>query len=469
VRHSITRRLVALFTMTTLIVVALISVALYHVLTVQMTRYQKRQVASALHDRAYQIERVDQVDRWERVDRKMAVLTPPDGGMRFWVLSDDPRFRYGTDLEALATQHATPTRMDLVWVPGRPYPFHVLARHFEANGQRPAVTLVVGIDTQPYTEARRVFQVVLGVLSVAAAVAVYALGHFVARIGLQPLQQLSDQAGELNASNLSQRLVISPLPQELAGVTGAFNGALDRLEQAYHQLEAFNADVAHELRTPLGNLIGMTQVTLARPRDASELRDVMQSNLEEFERLRSLVNDMLFLARADHGERPASLADTCVADEVGKAVEFLELEFDEAGKTVSVEGELAARAPLDTPLFRRALVNLLHNAVLYSGARAHLAVRIRVIGAGSAVAIEVINPGETIAPVHLPRLFDRFYRIDPARHSGPEQKGHGLGLAIVKAIARMHGGSAFARSADGMTAIGFSIAAVPPQPTRKPE
>jgi two-component system heavy metal sensor histidine kinase CusS len=459
VTHSITRRLVALFTMTTLIVVALISAALYHVLTVQMIRYQKRQVASALHDRAYQIERIDRVDRWERVDRKMAVLTPPDGGMRFWVLSDDPRFRYGTDLDAAAAQHATAERMDLVWVAGRTYPFHVLARHFEANGQRPAVTLVLGIDTRPYMEARRAFQIALAVLSIAAAIAVCALGHVVTRLGLRPLQQLSDQASQLGASNLSQRLPVSPLPQELAGVTGAFNGALDRLEQAYLQLQAFNADVAHELRTPLGNLIGMTQVALARPRGADQLKDVMQSSLEELERLRSIVNDMLFLARADHGERPAALADTCVADEVGKAVEFLELALDEAGKTVSVEGELDACAPLDGPLFRRALVNLLHNAVLYSAPHAHLVVRIRALGAS--IAVEVINPGDTIDPVHLPRLFDRFYRIDRARYSSVEQKGHGLGLAIVKAIANMHRGDVFAHSADGVTAIGFGVAAAP--------
>jgi two-component system heavy metal sensor histidine kinase CusS len=96
----------------------------------------------------------------------------------------------------------------------------------------------------------------------------------------------------------------------------AFNGALERIEQAYTQLEAFNADVAHELRTPLANLIGETQVALARERSAGEFKDVLQSNLEELDRIRSIVNDMLFLARSDQGEAatarvPASVAARC--------------------------------------------------------------------------------------------------------------------------------------------------------------
>jgi two-component system heavy metal sensor histidine kinase CusS len=453
-KNSITRRLVTLFTLTSLIVIVLISFVLNHLLKQQLIEYQRHQVDAALHDRAYQIERADAADRWERVDRKMETLTPSDGGMRYWVLSDDPRYRYGSDLEAVAGHEATSTQPGLVTVPGRTYPYHVLSQHFEANGARPPVTLVVGIDSRPYAETRRVFLIALIVLSATAAALMYALGHFVARLGLQPLQQLSDQAGKLNAANLAQRLLISPLPEEMAGVTGAFNGALDRLETAYLQLEAFNADVAHELRTPLANLIGLTQVALAKPRNAADLTEFMQSNLEELERLRSIINDMLFLARADRGEAPPTLIDTSVAEEVNKAVEFLEFTLDEAGKSITVEGDLATRAPLDAPLFRRAMVNLLDNAIRYSGEQAH--VRVRIAGDGHNVVVEVINPGPTIDPVHLPRLFDRFYRADPSRQGSEEQKGHGLGLSIVKAIAQMHRGAVFARSAEGVTTIGFS-------------
>lgn len=454
-KHSIARRLAALFTLTTLVVVALISTVVDHVLMTQMVTYQKRQLSSALHDRAYQIEHIDRVDGWARVDRKMAALTPPNGDMRYWVISADPRFRYGSPFDPEVARRTAFGQMILVGVPGRAAPFQVLAQHFQANGQRPDVTLVVGIDTQPFAEAQRALLVALGILSAVAVAIAYALGHIVARIGLQPLQELSDQAGTLSASNLAQRLVLSPLPHELASMTTAFNGALDRLERAYLQLEAFNADVAHELRTPLANLIGMTQVTLARPRDAGELTEVMQANLEDLERLRAIVNDMLFLARADRGEAPVAPVDTRIADEVDNAVAFLEPLFEDAGKTVAIEGDLTVRATLDRSLILRALVNLLHNAVLYSSPGARVTVRIG--RAGTHALVEVANPGPTVDPVHLPRLFDRFYRVDPARHNMHDQKGHGLGLAIVKAVAQMHHGAVSARSAGGVTTIGFSV------------
>jgi two-component system heavy metal sensor histidine kinase CusS len=455
-KHSMTRRLVALFTLTTLIVVTLTGTALYHVLKDQLQRYQVHQVAGALRDRAYQIERADTLERWDRVDKKLTALAPPDDGMRFWVLCADPRFRYGADQAAVTGLQPLGERLQKVGIPGKAHPFQVLVQRIGANGVRPAVTLVVGIDTKPFMQAREVFLAALVALSLGAAIVVWLLGRWVTHIGLQPLQQLSDQAGALGVDTLDQRLAISPLPQELAGVTNAFNGALDRLQGAYTQLDAFNADVAHELRTPLANLIGSTQVALARQRSAPQLEEVLQSNLEELERLRSIVNDMLFLARAARGEAAAAPVDATLAHEVGKAVDFLEIVLDEAGKTVVLEGDLAARAPLDVSLFRRALVNLVHNAVLYSSAGAQLQVRI-VRGAGC-VRVEVVNPGATIDPVHLPRLFDRFYRGDQSRHSG-DSHGHGLGLAIVKAIAQMHGGAVFAESQAGVTRIGFSVAA----------
>lgn len=455
-KHSIARRLALLFTLMTLVLVVVISGVVVHVLGTQMRRYQERQLSAALHDRAYQIEQIDHVDWWQRVDRKMAALTPPGSDMRYWVLSADPRFRYGSGLDTGAARRAADGRLVEIHAAGHEQPFLVLAQRFAANGQRPAVTLAVGIDTRPYTEAQRSVALALALLSMVAVAIAYALGHIVARVGLRPLHALSEQAATLGASRLAQRLSLSPLPHELAAMTHAVNGALDRLERAYHQLEAFNADVAHELRTPLGNLIGMTEVCLARPRDAGALTEVMQANLEDLVRLRGIVNDMLFLARADSGETPAALVDSRIADEVGKALRFLEPILDEAGKTAVIEGDLAARAPLDASLFLRALINLLHNAITYSPPGARLAVRIS--RSPSHVAVEVLNPGPAIEPRHLPRLFDRFYRVDPARHNAHAESGHGLGLAIVKAVAQMHGGTVSARSDAGMTAIGFSVA-----------
>jgi len=239
----------------------------------------------------------------------------------------------------------------------------------------------------------------------------------------------------------------------LSNLGASFNGALDRLESAYQQLEVFNADVTHELRTPLANLIGQTQVALSRERSAEQLVEVLQSNLEELERLRAIVNDMLFLTRADQGERASRLASVSIAEEVNKTVEFLDFIMDEADVTVRVQGD--ASAQIEISLFRRAVTNLLHNAIQHSKAKAEIVVD--VTDDQSEVRIAVSNPGEEIPKEHLPRLFDRFYRVDSARSNSTES--HGLGLSIVKAIAQMHNGSVFASSRNGVTVVGFSVMA----------
>lgn len=295
-------------------------------------------------------------------------------------------------------------------------------------------------------------------VSLIAVSLVVVLGYCIARLGLRPLKKMSFEAQSLNAKTLSQRLYGQLLPEELDDLAVAFNGALGRLEAAYKQLEAFNADVAHELRTPLTNLIGETQVALSRPRTVAELQEVLQSNLEGLERLRSIVNDMLFLARADQGEAATGRVQSSVAAEVGKTIEFLELILDETHETIRVDGDTTAQAMIETSLFRRAMANLLQNAIEHS--RSGAQIRVIIERQPARVRIGVANPGDPIGPAHLPRLFDRFYRVDGARYNGQRQ-GHGLGLAIVKAVATMHGGEVFAFCEGGITTIGFSVLSTP--------
>jgi two-component system heavy metal sensor histidine kinase CusS len=241
------------------------------------------------------------------------------------------------------------------------------------------------------------------------------------------------------------------LPLELAEFGSSFNSALDRLDTAYTQLESFNADVAHELRTPLANLIGQTQVAVARERDVEHLREVLQSNLEELERLRTIVSDMLFLARAERGERVAGRTQTSLAREIGKTVEFFDMLLDDAGLEVKVEGD--AQAAIETSLFHRAVTNLLQNAIQHAPRGTQILARIESTAQGAQVSVS--NSSEPIAADLLPRLFDRFYRVDASRPNS--DSNHGLGLAIVKAIASMHGGRVFAQSEAGMTTVGFSL------------
>jgi two-component system heavy metal sensor histidine kinase CusS len=456
VRRSITTRLVAMFALGALITFSLIGAALYGVLERELTRHQDDDLNTNLQNMRYSIERFGDLDHWPRMRTKMDTISPSDGSVRFWVLSDDPRFQYGKGLDEMERVNQGEAGHGMLTMPISGHTYRTLSMRIGAFADRPPVRLIVGVDTAPFEHTLRAFLVALTLLTLGAVALVMVLGWWIARIGLGPLQRLSAEARALRPKTLSQRLQVEHLPVELEDLSVAFNGALGRLEDAYQQLEGFNADVAHELRTPLANMIGGTQVALSRPRTAAEFEETLQSNLEELERLRSIVNDMLFLARADQGEAATGLTAADVAHEIEMTIEFFEPLLDETGTTVAIEGELRAQATMNIALFRRALSNLLQNAIEHSGAGARLVVTITQ--RAGAIWIAVANPGATIAAPHLPRLFDRFYRVDSSRHDPGAVHGHGLGLAIVKAVASMHGGATLATSDNGVTTIAFSLA-----------
>jgi two-component system heavy metal sensor histidine kinase CusS len=454
-KPSIASRLVLMFALGALATFTLIDAALYGVLQREMTRHQDYELATNMQNIRYGMERFGDTEHWPRIQAKLDAITPNDGSIRFWVLSDDPRFQYGRGVAQMERiTQGQDGRGELVLPPDEKH-YRTLSDRIPAYGDRGPVRLIIGLETAPYEHTVHAFLVAMAVLSLVAVGLVMLLGWWIARIGLRPLQRLSAEARALHPKELSQRLRAEKLPVELEDLAVAFNGALGRLEDAYHQLEAFNADVAHELRTPLANMIGGTQVALSRQRSAAEFQDTLQSNLEELERLRQIVNDMLFLARADQGEAATGLAEAGLAHEVEMTIEFFEPLLDETGMVVDVEGELQVRAMINTSLFRRALSNLLQNAIDHSSPGAHLAVTIT--RRARSIWVSVTNPGATIPGVHLPRLFDRFYRVDTSRHDHGPLHGHGLGLAIVKAVASMHGGAVAASSDAGVTTIAFSV------------
>ncbi|MCW5653334.1 heavy metal sensor histidine kinase [Hydrogenophaga sp.] len=275
------------------------------------------------------------------------------------------------------------------------------------------------------------------------------------RCSLRPLLDLAAQTRAIDVGRLDQRLTLPEPVEELQPLIEQFNGLMQRVERTYAQLEGFNADVAHELRTPLANLIGQTEVALSRERSAAELEDVLVSNLEELQRMAGIVNDMLFLAQADRGVKARRGAPVSLAQVVSQVVEFHEAPIEEQQLSVEVEGD--ARIAMDEPLVKRALSNLLGNAIRYAEKGSRLGVRI-VRESGDSVRLWVENVGPAIAPEHLPRLFDRFFRADAARCE-LEKPHHGLGLSIVAAIARMHDGFPAAESSEGTTRVGFSLQA----------
>lgn len=458
---AIAQRLAAMFAGAALLVFALVGLALYQVLENQVLRYQHAELETKLRYVAGSVGACDLRERWYKVEDKVESLVSSDRSTKIWAWSDSALFRIGPGVPKVEPARAAADRgMGRLWLADSDAPYRVLEQHVPAKGERPPVRVWVGIDSQPYRAALRSFALALIALGLVGTVLVALLGHWIARVGLRPLERLSSQAQRLSPSKLSQRLQPTDLPPELGHLTGAFNGALDRLEAAYTRLDAFNADVAHELRTPLTNLMGQTQVALQRPREAERLTEVLTSNLEELERMRGIVNDMLFLSRAGQGDIALDRVCVPLAAEVAKTGEFLEYLLEEAGMRLRIDG--AAEAWIDTSLFRRAMTNLLHNAVQHATPGSEIVVEVRggegaAGDCGNGASVAVRNQGRGVEPQHLARMFDRFYRVDAAReHRG--ERHHGLGLSIVKAIASLHGGTVFAASADGQTTVGFSLA-----------
>lgn len=295
--------------------------------------------------------------------------------------------------------------------------------------------VAIALDISHHQDFMAGFRRTLAVAMALAALAAAALGWVATRAGLGPLRRVTALAASLDANRLDARLPERRVPAEIETLVQAFNAMLARLQDSFRRLSEFSGDIAHELRTPIGTLMVQTQVALSEARDVEQYREVLYSSLEEYERMAQMVADMLFLAQADNGQLRPSTAPVDLAAEVRALFDYLDAWAEERGVRLALEGA-AQPVPGDRLMLRRALSNLLTNAIRHSPAGAE--VRVRLSDEGELTRLSVENSGEPIPPEHLPRLFDRFYRLDPARRRQAE--GAGLGLAIVKSIVDAHGG-----------------------------
>ncbi|CRI65787.1 putative Sensor kinase cusS (fragment) [Thiocapsa sp. KS1] len=262
------------------------------------------------------------------------------------------------------------------------------------------------------------------------------------------------------------------MPAEIKSLVVAFNAMLARLEGSFQRLSEVSADIAHELRTPISTLTLQTQVALNAARDAEEYREVLYSSLEEYERMGQMIGDMLFLARADHGLLHPTAEALDLETQVQDLFDYFDAWAEERGVSLVLTGTACARA--DPLMLRRALSNLLSNAIRHTGAGAQ--VRVQLEDDGRHAWIRVENPGPPIPPEQAARLFERFYRADTSRGRRGEAAGSGtgLGLAIVKSIVEAHGGAVEASSRAGWTRFTMAlpvarmrIAELAPVPTNK--
>ena len=294
-------------------------------------------------------------------------------------------------------------------------------------------------------------------LAVPPLLLLIALGaRLVAKRGLQPLRQFGQVASRVTTQDLSHRIPLQDLPRELGKAARALNLMLHRLDGGVQQLTQFSDDLAHELRSPIGNLLGKAQVTLSRPRTNQEYEAVLASSIEELERVSRIVSDMLFLARVSHPRALLPQAPVQLETEAAKVAELFDFSVEEKSLAIEIEGR--GQVLGDRLMIQRAISNLLSNAIRHTpeGER----IRVRIQDDGDAVTLQVENPGAGIAVEHLEHLFERFYRVDKDRSRA--QGGTGLGLAIVRSIMELHLGAASAQSSEeGPTRF---LLAFPPAP-----
>lgn len=307
------------------------------------------------------------------------------------------------------------------------------------------VYVAVATDIAQHQAFMRSFLQTLWLFVAGAAALSGLLGWFAARRGLAPLSAMREQTKAVTAQQLSYRLPLESAPIELAELAQSLNEMLARLEEAFRRLTDFSSDIAHELRTPVSNLMTQTHVVLSRARSADEYRDILASNAEEFEHMGRMISDMLLLAKAENGLVVPSQEIISLADEVHALFEYYEAVAEEKNLLLSLEGD--GKVSADRLMLRRALSNLLSNAVRHAATHTALWVRIRTSSNNVSICIE--NTGETIPHEFLERIFDRFFRVDPSRHRSSE--GAGLGLAITKSIVVAHWGTISVDSVDKVT------------------
>ena len=275
----------------------------------------------------------------------------------------------------------------------------------------------------------------LGAAWLVGVLLAFAVGWEVVRRGLLPLHRLSQQAAAVSPQHLGLRLDAQKQPQELQALTVALNSMLARLEEGYSKLSQFSEDLAHEMRTPLNNLMIQNQLALSESRTFDEYEQLLDSQQEEYERLARMIDNMLFLARAEKQDSTLHLESVDLEKLSQQLAGYFEGMAQERGMRIETiaHGHLLA----DNGLIRRALANLLANAIRYGEESTVITLSCNT-QAAQWLDIEVLNQGVPIGEEHLPRIFDRFYRCDASR-SHPDDSG-GLGLAIVRSIMHMHGG-----------------------------
>ncbi len=332
-------------------------------------------------------------------------------------------------------------------------PFRAISVRFKPPGRGGTYIVQLALDHAPEVRILSEYREALWAVLAAGLITSAAGAYAICRRGLKPLRDMDGAIRRIQSSTLHERLNTRHLPAEVAGLAVAFNGMMGRLEDAFERLARFSADIAHELRTPVHALRAQAEVALGQGRSVAEYRVILETNLEECQRITRLIDNLLFLARAQSPQAHLDRRDVNCSDELAKLREFYEPAANEAGIALRQEsaateappGAQGAKARLDRTLFHRAVANLIENAIAHTPVGG--TITLRALAKDGGTVITVCDTGSGIAPEDLPYVFDRFRRGDASRSKNTG--GAGLGLALVKSIVELHGGAVAVESAPG--------------------
>jgi two-component system heavy metal sensor histidine kinase CusS len=446
-RRTLAFRLSAAYSLAGLVLVILATASLYVVLRTELDRSTELFLADKLN-----------------VLRTMLRERPDDeDGLREEIELESEARRYQQFYIRLLDEHGVPImttpgmaeRLDLVELASRTRgrserPIAMAGRHgqpFRVTSATVAVgmppthgdTVQIAIDVSQEEELLARYRLWFWGILLATSVLVPLVGYRIARHGIRPVEEIAATARRITSTNLRERIKSEGYPSELASLAGTFNEMLVRLEESFERISRFTADIAHDLRTPVNNIRGEAEVALARSRTADEYRDVLESSLEEAVRLSELIGDLMFLARAESPLTELRRETVNIGELLTTVRDYYEASAADAGISLVVnDGAEPLNAELDRSLMLRAVSNLVSNAIAHTPPGG--TVTLAATNEDAAIRIEVSDTGAGIPAEALPRVFDRFFRVDPSRSQNSGSTG--LGLAIVQSILTLHGGSA---------------------------
>ena len=316
--------------------------------------------------------------------------------------------------------------------------------------------VVIAVATDFHLHFLNNFHRTLWLMMIGGITVMGLMGWIAVQHGHRPLHRIVEQVRQVSANELNTRLDPDSVPIEITELAVSFNDLLQRLEEAFSRLANFSADIAHELRTPITNLMTQTQVAISQARGTEEYQEILYSNMEEYERMAQMIGDMLFLAKAGNGLAPPNAEEIDLGNEVRNLFDYYEALAEEQRVSLKLEGNSHIKG--DRLMLRRALNNLISNAIRHTPP--DNAVTVQLSTKDNKTRIVVQNPGTPLAAEHFNKIFDRFYRVDPSRQRSTE--GAGLGLAIAKSIVEAHGGEITATSDETYTRFQIGLPNIVP-------